>query len=197
MPWQNEDPTRTSRLPGAGCPAQGPQTAPFASSGTAAPAAPDPYATPGLLDKAPGIYETLGPNEMLLPIVQNAGKTAGTASNIASAFAGLLLNPNDHDLQHGIRMSWLSNELSHLCEYAGKLLACMDIVVAASGYSMRPADRAEDVRRSYFLQYAILLREAEQKGLPSDYTSAPMREARRRDCGLRRPDVAKGGSKNT
>ena len=153
----------------------------------------DIYATPSLPDKASGIYDTLGPNEMLLPIVQTAGKTAGTASDIASAFAGLLLNPNDHDLQHGIRMSWLSNELNHLCESVGELLACMDIVVAASGYSMRPADRAEDVRRSYFLQYAVLLDRARQKG-----TSAPMRAAQRKACGLRRPAFAeKGGSKNT
>lgn len=157
----------------------------------------DIYATSSLPDKAPGIYETLGPNEMLLPIVQAAGKTAGTASDIASAFAGLLQNPSDHDLQHGIRMSWLTNNLNHLCEYVGNLLACMDIVIAASGYSSRPTDRAEDVRRSYYLQYVLLLHQAEQKGLPSDYTSAPMREARRRDCGLRRPDVAKGGNKNT
>ena len=156
----------------------------------------DIYATSSLPDKAPGIYETLGPNEMLLPIVQTAGKTAGTASDIASAFAGLLLNPNDHDLQHGIRMSWLANSLNHLCEYVGNLLACMDIVIAASGYSTSPADRAEDVRRSYFLQYVLLLREAEQKGLPSDYTSAPMREARRRDCGLQRPAFIEEGGNN-
>ena len=161
----------------------------------------DIYATSSLPDKAPGIYETLGPNEMLLPIVQTAGKTAGTASDIASAFAGLLLNPNDHDLQHGIRMSWLSNELNHLCEYVGELLACMDIVVAASGYSMRPADRAEDVRRSYFLQYAVLLYRARQKGLASDYTSASLRDAQRKAYGLQRPAFMetneKGGNKNT
>ena len=150
----------------------------------------DIYATSSLPDKAPGIFETLGPNEMLLPIVQTAGKTARTASDIASAFAGLLLNPNDHDLQHGIRMSWLSNELNHLCESVGELLACMDIAVAASGYSMRPADRAEDVRRSYFLQYSVLLDRARRKGLPTDYTSAPMREAQRKACGLRRPAFA-------
>lgn len=158
----------------------------------------DIYATPSLPDKAPGIFETLGPNEMLLPIVQTAGKTAGTASDIASAFAGLLQNPSDHDLQHGIRMSWLSNELNHLCEYVGELLACMDIVVAASGYSTRPNDRAEDVRRSYYLQYTELLDRARQKGLPSDYTSAPMREAQRKASGLQRPAFAeKGGNKNT
>lgn len=157
----------------------------------------DIYATPSLPDKASGIYETLGSYEMLLPIVQAAGNTAGTASGIASAFAGLLLNPNDHDLQHGIRMSWLSNKLNYLCESVGELLACMDIVIAASGYTSRPADRAEDVRRSYYLQYVLLLREAEQKGLPTDYTSAPMRDARRRDCGLQRPAfIEEGGNKN-
>lgn len=157
----------------------------------------DTYATPSLPDKAPGIYETLGPNQVLLPIVRAAGQTANTASDIAAAFAGLLIDPDLHDLQPSIRMSRLANSLNHLCEYVGNLLACMDIVIAASGYSSRPTDRAEDVHRSYFLQYAILLSEAEKKGLPSDYTSAPIREARRRDCGLRRPDVAKGGNKNT
>lgn len=155
------------------------------------------YSTPSLPDKTPGIYETLGPNAMLLLIVQAAGKTAGTASDIASAFAGLLENPSDHDLQHGIRMSWLANSLNHLCEYVGNLLACMDIVIAASGYSSRPTDRAEDVRRSYYLQYVLLLHQAEQKGLPSDYTSAPMREAQRKACGLRRPEfIEKGCNKN-
>ena len=192
MLWQDE-PLSPSSPPAAGCAAPVPQTAPFASGGTSAPGTPDPYAAPSLPDKAPGIYETLGPNEMLLPIVQAAGKTAGTASDIASAFAGLLQSPSDHDLQHGIRMSWLSNELNHLCEYVGELLACMDIVVAASGYSMRPADRAEDVRRSYFLQYAVLLDRARQKGLPADYTSAPLRAARRQAGGLVRPACIEKG----
>ena len=75
----------------------------------------------------------------------------------------------------------------------GELLACMDTVVAASGYSMRPADRAEDVRRSYYLQYVLLLHQAEQRGLASDYTSAPMREAQRKACGLRRPAFIEKG----
>lgn len=156
------------------------------------------YATPSLTDKAPGIYETLGPNEMLLPIVRAAGQTASTASDIAAAFAGLLIDPDLHDLQPGIRMSWIANSLDHLCEYVGNLLACMDIVIAASGYSSRPTDRAEDVRRSYYLQYAVLLDRARQKGLPSDYTSAPMREEQRKACGLQRPAfIEKGGNNRT
>lgn len=157
----------------------------------------DIYATPSLSDKAPGIYETLGPNEMLSPIVRAAGRTASTASDIAADFAGLLIDPDLHDLQPGIRMSWLTDNLNHLCEYVGNLLACMDIVIAASGYSSRPTDRAEDVRRSYYLQYVLLLHQAEQKGMPSDYTSAPMREAQRKACGLRRPEfIEKGCNKN-
>lgn len=158
------------------------------------------YSTPSLPDKAPGIYETLGPNGILLPIVRAAGQTASTATDIASAFASLLIDPDVHDLQPGIRMSWLTNELSHLCEYVGNLLACMDIVIAASGYSTSPANRGEDVRRSYFLQYAVLLDRARQKGLPPDYTSAPMREAQRKACGLQRPafiETEKGGNENT
>lgn len=158
----------------------------------------DIYATPSLPDKAPGIYETLGPNQMLLPIVRAADRTASTASDIAADFAGLLIDTDLHNLQHGVYMSRLSNNLTDLCKYVGYLLAYIDIVIAASGYSSRPADRAEDVRRSYFLQYAILLSEAEKKGLPSDYTSAPMREAQRKASGLVRPAFAeKGGNKNT
>lgn len=156
----------------------------------------DIYATPSLPDKAPGIYEALGPNNMLLPIVRAAGQTASTASDIAAAFASLLIDPDLHDLQPGIRMSWLANSLNHLCGYVGNLLACMDIVIAASGYSSRPTDRAEDVRRSYYLQYMLLLRQAEQKGLPSDYTSTPMREAQRKASGLRRPAFAEKGGNN-
>ena len=158
----------------------------------------DIYATPSLPDKASGIYETLGPNGILLPIVRAAGQTASTATDIASAFAGLLIDPDVHDLQPGIRMSWLANSLNHLCEYVGNLLACMDIVVAASGYSSRPTDRAEDVRRSYFLQYAVLLDRARQKGLASDYTSASLRDAQRKAYGLQRPAfIEEGGNKNT
>ena len=158
----------------------------------------DIYATPSLPDKASGIYETLGPNGILLPIVRAAGQTASTATDIASDFAGLLIDPDVHDLQPGIRMSWLANSLNHLCEYVGNLLACMDIVVAASGYSSRPTDRAEDVRRSYFLQYAVLLDRARQKGLASDYTSASLRDAQRKAYGLQRPAfIEEGGNKNT
>lgn len=158
----------------------------------------DIYATSSLPDKAPGIYETLGPNEMLLPIVRAANRTAAAASDIAADFAGLLIDLDLHNLQHGVYMSRLSNNLTDLCKYVGYLLAYIDIVIAASGYSSRPTDRAEDVRRSYYLQYVLLLHQAEQKGLPSDYTSAPMREARRRDCGLQRPAfVEEGGNKNT
>lgn len=160
----------------------------------------DIYATSSLPDKAPGIYETLGQNGILLPIVRAAGQTASTATDIASAFAGLLIDPDVHDLQPGIRMSWLANSLNHLCEYVGNLLACMDIAIAASGYSTSPADRAEDVRRSYYLQYVLLLHQAEQRGLASDYTSAPLRDAQRKACGLQRPafiETEKGGNKNT
>ena len=70
---------------------------------------------------------------------------------------------------------------------------------ASTWYWRRPTppqavhDRAGDLRRGYYLEYQSLLRQAEQKGLASDYTSAPMREAQRKACGLRRPAFIEKG----
>lgn len=192
MPWQDE-PLSPSRLPGAGCPAQGPQTAPGASGGTAAPGTPDPYAVPSLPDKAPGVYEVLGPHGTLRRVVELALRTGSDAGELAAQFAELL----DAGYSTGLRLNQLTDANSGLAARLGRLLACIDVVLAAADYGTPGADCAEDLRRGYYLEYQALLRLAREKGLPPDYTSAPMREARRRDCGLRRPDVAKGGNKNT
>ena len=194
MPWQNEDPT-PSRLPGAGCPAQGPQTAPSASGGTAAPGTPDPYAVPSLPDKAPGVYEVLGPNTVLRRVVELALCTGSDAGKLAAQFTELL----DAGYSTGLLIQ-LTDANSGLATRLGRLLACIDVVLAAAYAPQAVHNRAEDLRRGYYLEYQSLLRQAEQKGLPSDYTSAPMREAQRKACGLRRPafiETEKGGNENT
>ena len=87
MLWQDE-PLSPSSLPGAGCPTQGPQTAPGASDGTAAPGTPDLYAVPSLPDKAPGVYEVLGPGTVLRRVVELAlrtGSDAGELTNMRKA----------------------------------------------------------------------------------------------------------------
>lgn len=188
MPWQSEDPT-PSRRPGAGCAAPGPQTAPFASGGTAAPAAPDPYATPSLPDKAPGIYEALGPHGTLRRVVELALRTGSDAGKLAAQFTELL----DAGYSMGLRLNQMTSASSSLAGQLGRLLACIDLVLAAAYTPQAVHDRAEDLRRGYYLEYQALLRQAEQRGLASGYTSAPMRAAQRKACGLRRPAFIEKG----
>lgn len=189
MPWQNEDPTLTSRRPGAGCAAPGPQTAPFASGGTAAPGTPDPYATPGLPDKAPGIYEVLGPDVVLRRVVELALRTGSGAGELAAQFAALL----DAGYSTGLRANRLAGDAGSLAARLGGLLACIDLVLEAADAPQGPHDRGEDLRRGYYLEYQSLLRQAEQRGLASDYTSAPLRAARRQAGGLVRPACIEKG----
>ena len=188
MPWQDE-PLSPSRLPGAGCPAQGPQTAPGASGGTAAPGTPDPYAVPSLPDKAPGVYEVLGPHGTLRRVVELALRTGSDAGELAAQFAELL----DAGYSTGLRLNQLTDANSGLAARLGRLLACIDVVLAAAYTPQAVHNRAEDLRRGYYLEYQALLRQAEQRGLASDYTSAPMREAQRKACGLRRPAFIEKG----
>ena len=188
MPWQSEDPT-PSRLPGAGCPTQGPQTAPFASGGTAAPGTPDPYAVPSLPDKAPGVYEVLGPGTVLRRVVELALRTGSDAGKLAAQFTELL----DAGYSTGLRLNQLTDANSGLAARLGRLLACIDLVLEAAEAPQAIRDRAEDLRRGYYLEYQSLLRQAEQRGLPSDYTSAPLRAAQRKACGLRRPAFIEKG----
>ena len=191
MPWQSEDLT-PSRPPRAGCPAQGPQTAPSASGGTAAPSTPDPYAVPSLPDKAPGVYEVLGPGTVLHRVVELALRTGSDAGELAAQFTELL----DAGFSMGLRLNQMTSAASSLAGQLGRLLACIDVVLAAAYTPQAVHDRAEDLRRGYYLEYHSLLRQAEQKGLPSDYTSAPMREAQRKASGLRRPAFAEKGGNN-
>lgn len=182
MLWQDE-PLSPSSPPGAGCADPGPQTAPFASGGTSAPGMPDPYAVPGLPDKASGIYEVLGPDVVLRRVVELALRTGSGAGELAAQFAALL----DAGYSTGLRANRLASAAGTLAARLGGLLACIDLVLEAADAPQGPHDRGEDLRRGYYLEYQSLLRQAEQRGLPSDYTSAPMREAQRKACGLRRP----------
>lgn len=189
MSWQNE-PATPGRQAAADSAALGPQTAPGASGGTAAPAAPDPYAVPGLTDKAPGIYERLG-RGILLDVVRAAAQTAGEADAIAAQFAGLL---QDNGYSAGLRLNQLADRTSALAAGAGQLLACIDVVLAAACTPQAVTDRTADLRRGYCLGYQDLLRQAVGRGLPDDYTSAPLRDAQRKAAGLQRPAFAEKGA---
>ena len=154
----------------------------------------DIYATPSLPDKASGVYEVLGPNTVLRRVVELALRTGSDAGKLAAQFTELL----DAGYSTGLRLNQLTDANSGLAARLGRLLACIDVVLAAACTPQAVHDRAEDLRRGYYLEYQSLLRQAEQRGLPSDYTSAPMREAQYKASGLQRPAFAdKGGNKNT
>ena len=144
MPWQNEDPT-TSRPPRAGCPTQGPQTAPSASGGTAAPGTPDPYAVPSLPDKAPGVYEVLGPGTVLRRVVELALRTGSDAGKLAAQFTELL----DAGYSTGLRLNQLTDANSSLAARLGRLLACIDVVLAAAYTPQAVHNRAEEKGKEY------------------------------------------------
>lgn len=154
------------------------------------------YSTSSLPDKAPGIHDALGSSALLLRTVRLGSKVSRDANDIIEHFASLQANQSEH-FQYCLNLGMLSSYLGDLAADVGRLLACIDVVLAAAGYGTPGADCTERMRMGYYLEYQDLLRLAQEKGLSPDYTSAPMREARRRDCGLRRPDVAKGGNKNT
>ena len=131
---------------------------------------------------------------MLRRVVLLALRTGSGAGELAAQFAVLL----DAGFSTGLRLNQMTSSASSLAGQLGRLLACIDVVLAAAYTPQAVHNRAEDLRRGYYLEYQALLRQAEQRGLASDYTSAPMRDAQRKACGLRRPAFTEeGGNKNT
>lgn len=159
------------------------------------------YSTPSLPDKAPGIYAALGPDELLRRMVYASGNASAAANSLAAAFANFLGRSDLYDVNR-LRAETITNAANKLCRDAAELLACVDLILYAAEYGMGPClpygTRGGDLDNAYSNTLQNLLREAEQRGLSPDYTSAPMREARRRDCGLQRPAFTEeGGNKNT
>ena len=154
------------------------------------------YSTPSLPDKAPGIHDALGSSALLLRAVRLGSKVSRDVNDIIEHFASLQANQSEH-FQYCLNLGMLSSCFGDLAADVGRLLACIDVVLAAADYGTPGADCTERMRMGYYLEYQDLLRLAREKGLPPDYTSAPQRAARLKENGLRRPDVAKGGNKNT
>lgn len=131
----------------------------------------------------------LGPGTVLHRVVELALRTGSDAGKLAAQFTALL----DAGYSTGLRLNQLTDANSGLAARLGRLLACIDVVLAAAYTPQAVHNRAEDLRRGYYLEYQSLLRQAEQKGLPSDYTSAPMRQAQRKASGLVRPAFIEKG----
>lgn len=164
-----------------GCP-----TAAGASTGTSAPGTPP---SPSLPDKAAGIYETLGPAELLCRLVAASERTSSTATESAALFAGFL--------RDGYRptLNLVYDCAGRLTGTLGQLLAILDVILEAAEVH-RLTDCGQDLRQSYQITWHNLLRQAVQQGLPDDYSAARLREERFAASGLRRPGFVEKGAQD-
>lgn len=131
-------------------------------------------------DKAPGIYQTLGPNDLLLRLVTDCGKLSSEAAETAVLYAGFLRNG------YGPTLEQLYSFTSRLSIQLGEVLALTDIILGAADYSLS-GSRGKELQQTYDSAFRRLLQMAEQRGLSPDYSAAPERQARFRAAGLHRP----------
>lgn len=103
-------------------------TAAGASSGTNVPGT---LPSPNLPDKAAGVYETLGPFELLCQLVSALERTASTAAEAAALFAGFVRDGYSPTLDQ------IYSCAGRLTGKLGQLLAILDVILEA-------ADRADD-----------------------------------------------------
>ena len=158
-------------------------TAAGASSGTNAPGTPP---SPNLPDKAAGIYETLGPAELLCQLVSASERTASTAAEAAALFAGFVRDGYSPTLDQVYSCA------GRLTGKVGQLLAVLDVIlVAAELHPLQGCD--QQLLLSYQLTWHNLLQQARQRGLPDDYSAARVREQRFAAAGLHRPAFVEKG----
>lgn len=158
-------------------------TAAGASSGTNVPGT---LPSPNLPDKAAGIYETLGPAELLCQLVAASERTASTAAEAAALFAGFVRDGYSPTLDQVYSCA------GRLTGTLGQLLAILDVILEAAEVH-RLTDCGQDLRQSYQITWHNLLRQAVQQGLPDDYSAARVREQRFTAAGLHRPAFVEKG----
>ena len=158
-------------------------TAAGASSGTNAPGTP-PF--PNLPDKAAGIYETLGPAELLCQLVAASERTASAASESAALFAGFVRDGYSPTLDQVYSCA------GRLTGKLGQLLAVLDVILeAADLHRLQGCD--QQLRQAYEITWHNLLQQARQRGLPDDSSAARVREQRFAAAGLHRPAFVEKG----
>lgn len=154
-----------------------------ASSGTNAPGMPP---SPSLPDKAAGIYETLGPAELLCQLVAASERTASAASESAALFAGFVRDGYSPTLDQVYSCA------GRLTGKVGQLLAVLDVILEAAGLH-RLQDCDQQLCQAYEITWHNLLRQARQRGLPDDSSAARVREQRFTAAGLHRPAFVEKG----
>ena len=131
-------------------------------------------------DKAPGIYQTLGPDDLLVRLVADCGKLSGEAAETAVLYADFLRGG------YGPTLERLHSSVRCLSLKLGEALALTDVILGAADLPLTES-WDEDLRQSYDAAFRRLLQIAQQKGLPCDYSAVPARQARFQAAGLARP----------
>lgn len=142
--------------------------------------------SPNLPDKAAGIYETLGPAELLCQLVSASERTASTAAEAAALFAGFVRDGYSPTLDQ------IYSCAGRLTGKLGQLLAILDVILEAADLH-RLQDCDQQLRQAYEITWHNLLRQARQRGLPDDSSAARVREQRFAAAGLHRPAFVEKG----
>ena len=119
-------------------------TAAGASSGTNVPGT---LPSPNLPDKAAGVYEALGPFELLCQLVSASERTASTAAEAAALFAGFVRDGYSPTLDQ------IYSCAGRLTGKLGQLLAILDVILEAADLH-RLQDCDQQLRQAYVVLLA-------------------------------------------
>jgi len=114
-----------------------------------------------LSNKAEGIYNYIGPQNMLFRLI-NAGNSLASEINHAVAYFTNFAQNNCMD-DVGSR-----SVIDTIYRKVGFMMCDIDIIHAAAGAEIMP-EPYESIDRCYSIEYSTLLREAVMKGLTPDY----------------------------
>ena len=143
-----------------------------------------------ILDKSAGIYECLGANRLLFLAIYHAECTVENASHAARTYATFLQNG------YGPTLDGLYDDAEALCRNVSSLLAVLDVILAATGSSLRMFDSAKRSHIDYELTLRNLEQSAREQGLPDDYSMGKERAKCFLANGLVRPAFAKEEDNN-
>lgn len=135
-----------------------------------------------LSNRAEGIYQFVGGQNMLYRMICNGNDLASAVNHGVSLFTRFTVD-------HRLPSMEMRETVSAILVKVGDLLCDLDILIAAAGEHIAP-EPSKRVDASYMMEYRMLLREALMGGMPDDYTGTAQNPYR---ISLTKPAVAFGG----
>lgn len=135
-----------------------------------------------LSNRAEGIYQFIGGQNMLYRMICNGNDLASAVNHGVSLFTRFTVD-------HRLPSMEMRETVSAILVKVGDLLCDLDILIAAAGEHIAP-EPSKRVDASYMMEYRMLLREALMGGMPGDYAGTAQNPYR---ISLTKPAVAFGG----